>query len=91
MKSPVLSLQTELGNLINLTVLNLHNNEVTGPIPPELGELTELVELTLNNNELTGPIPAELGNLTELTQSLNLHDNEAHRSYPCRIGQPHST
>ena len=47
--------------------LDLHNNDLNGPIPPELGHLASLRVLTLAGNDLTGPIPPELGHLTDLT------------------------
>ena len=58
----------ELGDLTNLTRLNLADNQLTGPIPAELGGLTNLTRLNLADNQLTGPIPAELGGLTNLTE-----------------------
>ena len=47
----------ELGELAELTVLDLRNNHLSGRIPPELGALTELTVLDLRNNYLSGPIP----------------------------------
>ena len=68
-------LPPELGNLTNLTQLNISTNRftrigryLTGPIPPEIGNLTNLTQLNLGSNQLSGPIPPELGNLTNLTQ-----------------------
>ncbi len=57
----------EIGNLVNLTTLELHG-ELTGEIPPDLGNLVNLTWLDLGSNQLTGEIPPELGNvnLTEL-------------------------
>ena len=64
----------ELGNLANLTSLELSENELTGSIPPELGNLTSLESMSLFGNNLTGSIPPELGNLTSL-ERLDLFDN----------------
>jgi len=64
----------EIGNLTNLTYLNLNNSNVTGEIPPEIGNLTNLTYLSLWGNELTGEIPSSLGNLINLTE-LYLHYN----------------
>ena len=49
-----------------VTVLDLSENQLTGPIPAALGDLTNLERLDLSDNELTGPIPAELGGLSNL-------------------------
>ena len=56
----------ELGDLYNLTRLDLWVNRLTGSIPPELGRLAHLSFLDLGANRLTGSIPPELGNLANL-------------------------
>ena len=56
-----------MGSLTSLRHLYLHNNQLTGEIPPELGDLSNLRWLRLFNNQLTGEIPVELGSLTNLT------------------------
>ena len=53
----------EIGNLINLTHLELDHNFLSGPIPPEIGNLINLVQLELDHNNLTGSIPREIGQL----------------------------
>ena len=62
-----------------VTLLNLSDNELTGPIP-DLSALTELTSLDLNNNKLTGPMP-DLSALTELTQ-ISFAFNELDGSIP---------
>ncbi len=64
----------ELGNLSNLTILALHNNQLAGEIPTELGILSNLTVLDLGDNQLSGEIPKELGNLSNL-ERLWLEDN----------------
>ena len=49
-----------LGNLSNLTVLELDLNQLTGQIPPELGNLS-LERVKLSNNLLSGCVPEGLG------------------------------
>ena len=61
------SIPAELGNLTNLTDLDLYYNRLAGSIPPELGNLTNLEHLYLYQNYLKGSIPPELGNLANLT------------------------
>ena len=55
----------EIGNLINLTYLNLSSNQLTGEIPDEIGNLINLTNLYLPDNQLTGMIPAEICNIAD--------------------------
>ena len=69
----------EVGDLGELTLLNLSRNSLNTEIPPELGNLRDLRSLALNENYLWNkpnnpPIPPELGNLGEL-RMLNLYGN----------------
>ena len=59
-------LPPELGDLSNLTWLDLNDNRLRGEIPPELGNLPNLRVLGLSNNRLSGGLPPELGNLAGL-------------------------
>ena len=73
----------------NLRELHLHNNTLSGSIPPELGDLTNLVELSLwslnlGNNKLSGSIPPEIGNLTRLG-GLWLNANNLSGSIPPKV------
>ncbi|MBN2414170.1 T9SS type A sorting domain-containing protein [candidate division KSB1 bacterium] len=65
--------------------INLHNNNLEGPIPPEIGNLTQLKDLNLPVNKLSGSIPAEIGNLTNLSD-LALRQNELSGPIPVGIG-----
>ena len=56
----------ELGDLYNLTRLDLRLNRLTGAIPPVLGRLAHLSFLDLGGNRLTGAIPPVLGSLANL-------------------------
>ena len=76
----------ELGQLTNLTNLNLGGNKLTGPIPLELTQLTQLTKLALGGNDLTGPIPPELTQLTKL-RSLGLAHNDLTGVIPPELGQ----
>jgi Leucine-rich repeat (LRR) protein len=58
------ALQSQIGQLKRLKVLDLSNNKFTG-VPAEVGQLTNLEILNLSNNSLTG-LPNELGNLSKL-------------------------
>ena len=59
------SIPMELGELSELTQLNLRNNSLTGPIPNEIGNLTNLERLLLHDNSLSGAFP-DLSRLTGL-------------------------
>ncbi|PIN09538.1 Serine/threonine protein kinase [Handroanthus impetiginosus] len=56
----------DMSDLVNLKILHLENNKLTGPLPSYLGNLPYLKELFIQNNSLSGEIPSSLlkGNLT---------------------------
>ena len=72
---------SELGDLTNLTLLDLQGNQLSGTVPSELGKLTNLKALFLYGNQLSGEIPSELGNLTDLT-GLSLRGNQLSGEIP---------
>lgn len=59
---------------INLEVLNVSNNKLTGAIQSQLGQLKNLKVLNASNNQMTG-VPAEIGQLQNL-QVLDLSNNK---------------
>ena len=61
----------ELGEIAELSTLDLSRNYLNGSIPPELGSLTNLWGLDLSNNYLSGSIPPELDNMRTLYLSGN--------------------
>ena len=73
-------LPTALGNLDQMTTLNLNTNQLSGTIP-DLTRLTSLTNLQLGDNALSGTIPASLNSLTTLTH-LYLHQNQLSGSIP---------
>ena len=75
------SIPKELGNLRDLTHLDLQRNSLSGSIPIELGNLKNLEFLWLQFNSLSGSIPSELSNLTAL-QGLYLYNNSLSGSIP---------
>jgi Leucine-rich repeat (LRR) protein len=71
----------ELGNLLGMKKLLLHENNLIGHIPVELANLSELEWLNLFDNQLTGPIPPGLGDLANLVK-LQLHNNQLSGNIP---------
>ncbi len=67
------------------TNLSLHEQGLTGEIPPEIGNLINLTSLYLFGNYIYGEIPSEIGNLTNLTY-LGLWDNQLNGEIPIEIG-----
>ncbi len=49
-----------------IAFLEVHNNNLTGTLPPELGNLSQLQSLWLQDNALTGMLPRSLMQLTNL-------------------------
>ncbi|KAG4937566.1 hypothetical protein JHK85_052485 [Glycine max] len=60
------TLSPSIGNLTNLQIVLLQNNNISGPIPSELGKLSKLQTLDLSNNFFSGGIPPSLGHLRSL-------------------------
>ncbi|XP_010415324.1 PREDICTED: receptor protein kinase-like protein ZAR1 [Camelina sativa] len=65
---------SELGSLVYLRRLNLHNNELHGSIPTQLFNATSLHSLFLYGNNLTGALPPSICKLPKL-QNLDLSSN----------------
>ncbi|XP_010907952.2 uncharacterized protein [Elaeis guineensis] len=57
-----------------LRYADLHDNNVSGPLPSQIGKLQSLESLNLGVNSLNGSIPASLGKLSSLSE-LNLTSN----------------
>ena len=77
----------KLGNLTQLSILNLMSNVLEGEIPVELGKLTSVHWLNPASNRLLGPIPREeLGNLVNATEVL-LGYNRLSGYIPAELGK----
>ncbi|XP_027340763.1 probable LRR receptor-like serine/threonine-protein kinase At1g67720 isoform X2 [Abrus precatorius] len=50
----------DMSNLINLKIVHLENNKLTGRLPSYLGSLPSLQALFIQNNSFSGEIPARL-------------------------------
>ncbi|KAJ8751889.1 hypothetical protein K2173_026100 [Erythroxylum novogranatense] len=75
------TLSPSIGNLTNLQIVLLQNNNITGSIPAEIGRLSKLHTLDLSNNMFTGEIPSSIGELRDL-QYLRLNNNSLSGSLP---------
>jgi len=77
------NLPPEIGNLTNLTRLNLTDSDLT-ELPPEIGKLANLTILNMKKNNLT-KLPPEIGKLTNL-KNFNLSENQLNE-LPAEIGK----
>ncbi|GAB5554181.1 MAG: hypothetical protein Sapg2KO_37720 [Saprospiraceae bacterium] len=78
------ALPPEIGNLCELTTLDLRTNKIRGAIPKTIGNLTKLTKLDLWNNDLTGELPVSLDKLVNLTE-LILGNNSISGNIPGSI------
>ena len=72
--------------VMDLELLSLSGNYLTGPIPTQLSLLSRLEVLALDNNQLLGLIPSELGNLAQL-RVLALANNTLEGELPASLGR----
>ncbi|KAM7473842.1 hypothetical protein LguiB_021085 [Lonicera macranthoides] len=77
---------SSIGNLsIQLNLLGLGDNHVSGIIPAAIESLANLYFLEFGNNLLSGPIPSSLGKLRNL-QALLLMGNKLRGQIPSSLG-----
>jgi hypothetical protein len=75
----------DLGDLLNLRVLDLSFNRLTGNVPADLGDLHELVWFDLSFNELDGSISGDLGRMEKL-EYFDVSNNLFTDSIPTQLG-----
>ncbi|XVF87307.1 hypothetical protein PTKIN_Ptkin18bG0109500 [Pterospermum kingtungense] len=71
----------EIGNLSNITSLDLSRNELSGTIPATIGRLRYIQGLLLDGNRLQGSIPPSVCDLESLNK-LSLSGNMLHGPIP---------
>jgi hypothetical protein len=74
-----------LGNLTQLTRLDLSANSLIGEIPTELRNLNSLIYLNLAHNNLSGKIPLVLTDITTF-RTINLGFNQLSSTIPAELG-----
>ncbi|KAL6124192.1 hypothetical protein ACLB2K_076707 [Fragaria x ananassa] len=82
------SIPTGLGNLVNLQLLGLEENNFKCSIPTDLGKASRLGKVSLRSNKFSGSIPSSLGNITMLNHLL-LDGNNLNGSIPSSLGACH--
>jgi len=75
-----------VGNLTELTYIDLSDADLAGRIPEPITNLVNLTHLNLNENNLEGPVPANIGNLTNL-EYLDISDNFLEENIPVSLWQ----
>ncbi|GLT30045.1 hypothetical protein SLA2020_048690, partial [Shorea laevis] len=75
------SIPASIGNLGQLTILDLSSNDFSGQIPSSLANLTQLTYLFLSDNQFSSSIPASIGNLGQLI-ILDLSSNDLSGQIP---------
>jgi Leucine-rich repeat (LRR) protein len=71
--------------LVNLELIRLYDNALTGPIPSELMQLTSMTSLNIQYSYLTGSLPTQLGLMIDLLE-LAFHNNLLSGPIPTEIG-----
>ena len=81
-----------VGQLRNLTHVELNNNALSGGLPTQIGLIRNLNVIRLENNELSGDLPSELASLNtdprgegELSE-VSLANNQLHGVLPASFG-----
>ncbi|KAG5589246.1 hypothetical protein H5410_039760 [Solanum commersonii] len=74
-----------IGNLVNLTELQLQMNDFSCSIPEVVGNLRRLQLVDLSENKFSGSIPSSMSNMARL-YSLHLEKNELTGNIPLSFG-----
>ncbi|KAM7267783.1 hypothetical protein ACFE04_009949 [Oxalis oulophora] len=78
----------KIPNILHSTsiyVLDISDNNLSGPLPPWMGNMTSLWDLNMSKNRLEGPIPVEFCQFESL-QALDLSENNISGSIPSCFG-----
>ncbi len=90
------AIPSTIGNLTDLAILNITDQNLTGTIPTSIGNLKNLFDVDLSSNRLTGSIPTEIGDIATQRfgllwdsnlQKLDLSDNQLSGSIPSTLSR----
>ncbi|KAJ3317774.1 hypothetical protein HDV06_001257 [Boothiomyces sp. JEL0866] len=76
----------EIGQLSQLNLLHLFQNDLGGTLPSSISKLSLLTDLSLGGNGIKGSIPTEYGNLNKLSV-LYLDSNQLTGTIPDSLGK----
>ncbi|XP_057416594.1 probable LRR receptor-like serine/threonine-protein kinase At1g74360 [Lotus japonicus] len=76
---------SEIGSMVNFSMLHLGYNNFSGKLPPQLGGIP-LVVLNMTRNKFSGEIPSELGNM-KCMQMLDLSFNNFSKTFPTSLNR----
>jgi len=71
----------QLGDISQLTYLDLGSNSISGTIPSDTGKLSQLTSLSLRYNSISGTIPSETSKLSQL-KDISLDSNSISGTFP---------
>ncbi|KAL8482249.1 hypothetical protein ACS0TY_028412 [Phlomoides rotata] len=78
-------LDSNLWNLRDLLILNLHSNSLSGQLSSQIGNLKQIYTLDLSSNQFLGDIPTTIDSCESL-QYLSLSNNKLQGSIPKSLG-----
>ncbi|WVZ51098.1 hypothetical protein U9M48_002276, partial [Paspalum notatum var. saurae] len=69
---------------LNMTIIDLSSNDITGEIPEEIATLDGLLSLNLSQNHFSGNIPSKIGSM-QLLESVDLSNNKLSGEIPASL------
>jgi len=76
---------SEIGNLQNIELFNIENNNFAGPIPFEIFNISTLQDIAITLNNLSGHLPSNIGLFLPNLQKLYIGANELSGTLPSSI------